>query len=154
MTGPKTDTESFGALLRHFRLSAGLSQEALAERAGLSAPAIAALERGRRTTPRSSTLGLLADALALDERSRAVLVAAATDIPASAKADLRAITGTTEAPRRIEPAHAPALIGREREDAASLPGSDVPPTSGRRAAIPARRRRDPLRLPEPFEKLH
>ena len=41
----------FGGLLRRFRLAAGFSQEALAERAGLSADAVAALERGRRSRP-------------------------------------------------------------------------------------------------------
>ena len=45
----------FGALLRRYRLAAGLSQEQLAERAGLSARAVSALEqrghlaRARRT---------------------------------------------------------------------------------------------------------
>ena len=58
-------TSPFGALLRHHRLSAGLSQEALAERAGISAPAIAALERGRRVAPRPETLLLLSRALVL-----------------------------------------------------------------------------------------
>ena len=41
----------FGRLLRRHRLTAGLSQEALAERAGLSARSVAALEAGRRETP-------------------------------------------------------------------------------------------------------
>jgi hypothetical protein len=36
---------SFGALLRGWRLAAGLTQEALAEQAGLSARGIADLER-------------------------------------------------------------------------------------------------------------
>jgi transcriptional regulator with XRE-family HTH domain len=39
MPGPASGTESFGALLRRYRLATGLSQEALAERAGLSGPA-------------------------------------------------------------------------------------------------------------------
>ncbi|HEX7102709.1 MAG TPA: helix-turn-helix transcriptional regulator, partial [Nitrolancea sp.] len=60
------ETMPFGELLRRDRLLAGLSQEALAERAGLSVDAIRALERGRRTAPRPETIGLLADALALE----------------------------------------------------------------------------------------
>lgn len=36
----------FGALLKRYRLAAGLSQQALAERARLSARAISAYERG------------------------------------------------------------------------------------------------------------
>jgi predicted ATPase len=68
---------AFGAVLRRFRVTAGLSQQALAERAGLSATAIAALERGRRSRPRAFTLGVLADALALDAADRARLMSAA-----------------------------------------------------------------------------
>ena len=41
-------TTDFGTLLQRFRLAAGLSREALAERAGLSATGIGALERGQR----------------------------------------------------------------------------------------------------------
>jgi transcriptional regulator with XRE-family HTH domain len=40
-------TLAFGALLRRYRLAAGLSQEPLAARAGLSVDAIDLLERGR-----------------------------------------------------------------------------------------------------------
>jgi transcriptional regulator with XRE-family HTH domain len=58
-------TTAFGTLLRRYRLAAGLSQEALAERAGLSAAAISALESGRRTAPRPDTVTLLATALGL-----------------------------------------------------------------------------------------
>ena len=39
---------SFGDLLRHYRTLAGMSQEALAERAGLTSNAIGSLERGER----------------------------------------------------------------------------------------------------------
>ena len=44
-------TEPFGARLRRLRETAGLTREVLAERAGLSANAIAALERGERKHP-------------------------------------------------------------------------------------------------------
>ena len=40
------EQSSFGALLKHYRLAAGLSQEALAARASLSARTISDLERG------------------------------------------------------------------------------------------------------------
>ena len=42
---------AFGALLRQYRRVAGLTQEALAERVGLTAQAISALERGLRRRP-------------------------------------------------------------------------------------------------------
>ena len=50
----------FGVLLRRYRLAAGLSQEALAERARMSTNGISALERGYRRTPQRETLTLLA----------------------------------------------------------------------------------------------
>jgi predicted ATPase/DNA-binding XRE family transcriptional regulator len=81
--GMTTDTSSFGALLRRYRLSANFSQQALAERANLSVDAIAALERGRRRAPRPDTVALLAEALDLAAAERAALIAAA----AQARAD-------------------------------------------------------------------
>ncbi|MGA8326670.1 MAG: helix-turn-helix domain-containing protein, partial [Candidatus Cybelea sp.] len=60
----------FGALLRRYRLAAGLSQEALAERARLSPYGISALERGYRRTPQRETLELLVGALALNDEQR------------------------------------------------------------------------------------
>jgi transcriptional regulator with XRE-family HTH domain len=68
---------SFGELLRQRRLTAGLTQEALAERAGISAKAISDLERDPDRTPRLDTVGLLADALGLDPDGRAGLLTAA-----------------------------------------------------------------------------
>ncbi|MBB5957131.1 transcriptional regulator with XRE-family HTH domain/tetratricopeptide (TPR) repeat protein [Saccharothrix tamanrassetensis] len=68
---------SFGAVLRRHRRAAGLTQEALAERAGLSGQAVGALERGDRRFPYRDTVDRLADALRLDEGHRAELVAAA-----------------------------------------------------------------------------
>ncbi len=47
---------SFGILLKRYRMAAGLTQEALAARAGLSARTIADLERGINRLPRHDTL--------------------------------------------------------------------------------------------------
>ncbi|HZV76180.1 MAG TPA: helix-turn-helix transcriptional regulator [Candidatus Babeliales bacterium] len=44
-------SSDFGVLLRRHRLAAGLSQEALAERAQMSSDSISSLERGHRRTP-------------------------------------------------------------------------------------------------------
>ncbi len=63
----------FGSLLREFRCAAGLSQEALAERARLSPGAISALERSARRGPQHQTLALLAEALQLGSQERARL---------------------------------------------------------------------------------
>jgi DNA-binding XRE family transcriptional regulator len=70
-------SSAFGALLRRHRLAAGLSQEALAERATLSTDGISALERGHRRTPQRQTIALLVGALALNVEQRRGLEAAA-----------------------------------------------------------------------------
>jgi transcriptional regulator with XRE-family HTH domain len=49
--------------LWRYRMEAGLSQEELAKKAGVSQGAIAMIERGRRTRPYPSTLKKLATAL-------------------------------------------------------------------------------------------
>src|SRR5215217_3498173 len=69
--------KSFGQALRQARSAAALSQEQLAERAGLSARAISDLERGIHQTPHLETVRLLVDALRLDATDRADLLAAA-----------------------------------------------------------------------------
>jgi branched-chain amino acid transport system substrate-binding protein len=63
--------DSFGALLRRHRVLAGLTQEKLAARAGLSTRAISDLERGVNRSPQPSTLLLLAEALHLSAEERA-----------------------------------------------------------------------------------
>src|SRR3954454_11800262 len=54
---------TFGDWLRRYRLAAGLTQELLAERAGLSVRGISDLERGRRSSPYYGTVRMIADAL-------------------------------------------------------------------------------------------
>ncbi|HEX6655691.1 MAG TPA: LuxR C-terminal-related transcriptional regulator [Candidatus Limnocylindria bacterium] len=73
----KLERAPFGALLLRLRAAAGLTQEQLALRAGLSPDAISALESGKRRTPRFVTVELLAAALALNGQQRNELVAAA-----------------------------------------------------------------------------
>ncbi len=72
------DGATFGALLRRYRIAAGLSQEALGERAGLTAQAISALERGLRRAPYRETVTMLASALGLDAGEVAMLEATIT----------------------------------------------------------------------------
>jgi predicted ATPase/DNA-binding XRE family transcriptional regulator len=97
-------TPAFGALLREFRGAAGLSQEALAERAGLSRRGIADLERGARNFPYGETIRRLADALDLTPEQRAALLAAGT----------RQSPPDAEAPSAL-PVDPSSLVGRERE---------------------------------------
>lgn len=64
------DDSPLGDLLRTHRRAKGYSQEALAERAGLSPGAIQALEQGVRRAPYRDTVSGLADALELSAADR------------------------------------------------------------------------------------
>ncbi|MDQ2787823.1 MAG: helix-turn-helix domain-containing protein, partial [Chloroflexota bacterium] len=109
-----SEDQTFGERLRQHRRAAGLSQEALAERAGLSVAAIAALERGRRTRPHPDTVALLATALALPPPDRVTFIAAATgDRPTVPERVMPRLTPTLPMPPTL-------LIGRERTEAAVL----------------------------------
>ena len=68
---------SFAALLRRLRAGARLTQEELAEAAGISPRSVSDLERGINRTARKDTALLLADALSLSGQGRALFVAAA-----------------------------------------------------------------------------
>ena len=63
---------SFAELLKRCRRDAGLTQEELAERAGLSARAISDLERGINRTPFRNTMERLEQALELPQPERSV----------------------------------------------------------------------------------
>lgn len=100
--------EAFGQLLRRYRVAAGLSQEALAERAGLSAHGISDLERGARRFPYSDTVQRLALALKLSTQELACLRNAADRNPPVASLPARR-------PPRTVPLQPGALIGRDHE---------------------------------------
>jgi predicted ATPase/transcriptional regulator with XRE-family HTH domain len=65
---------SLGARLRALRERAGLSREALAERAGLGVGTLAAIERDERQRPHPHTLSTLAEALGLGPAERGALL--------------------------------------------------------------------------------
>ena len=67
----------FAGLLRQLRAQAKLTQEELAQAAGLSPRSVSDLERGINRTARKDTALLLADALGLAEPVRTLFVAAA-----------------------------------------------------------------------------
>src|SRR5215204_5946097 len=102
----------FGERLRRFREAAGLTQEELGERAGLTAQGIGALERGDRKRPYPQTVRALAAALGLSEDERTALIGAVRDHGESA-ADSPKSAGTASLPVLPAP-----LVGRDREVAA------------------------------------
>jgi transcriptional regulator with XRE-family HTH domain/tetratricopeptide (TPR) repeat protein len=84
---------AFGTLLRRYRVAAGLTQEELAARAGISQRNLGDLERGVGHSPRKDTIALLAGALALSPQERAALTAAARRIGAATPRDSAVGTG-------------------------------------------------------------
>jgi predicted ATPase/transcriptional regulator with XRE-family HTH domain len=109
-----TEHTGLSVLLKRYRMAAGLSQEALAARAGISARAISDLERGRHRTPHPNTLDVLATALSLSAQQRAVLLTAAHP----------ELDGTHAAPAVARASNVPlpptSLIGREQDCARAL----------------------------------
>jgi predicted ATPase/DNA-binding XRE family transcriptional regulator len=103
---------TLGALLKRYRMAAGLTQEALAERADLSTRAVSDLERGLSRAPRYDTLDLLTKAMNLSAEQRATLFATAR--PALPGEDAKA------APLQGLPFPPTALLGREQEIAQAL----------------------------------
>ena len=100
-----TARSEFGARLRRCREAAALTQEELADRAGLTVKAVGALERGERRWPHPHTVRSLADALQLDDTERALLVQAAH----------RSTTPGDSPPAAGAPAPATAMLGRQEE---------------------------------------
>ncbi len=60
-----TDNPDFASLLRRYRRRRGLTQEILAERAGLSTASVSLLERGVTRAPQKATVEMLSIALGL-----------------------------------------------------------------------------------------
>jgi predicted ATPase/DNA-binding XRE family transcriptional regulator len=108
------DRAIFGDLLRRARRAAELSQEELAERAGLSARAISDLERGVNRVPRRDTLEMLADALSINAEQRRqwerMRRAAAADASTAAQRAAR----PSEQPAASPPMPLTELLGREQ----------------------------------------
>lgn len=98
----------FGEWLKRYRAAAGLTQEELAGRAGLSVRGISDLERGRRATPHYTTVRLLAEALGLRDDERAHLLAAARAYAPTAKVDTASAAAADTLPAPLT-----TFIGRD-----------------------------------------
>ena len=73
------ESQTLGPLLRRSRRQAGLTQEELAESAGVSVRSLSDIERGAQQRPHVSTLRRLADALGLPAEQRVLFLAATDD---------------------------------------------------------------------------
>jgi transcriptional regulator with XRE-family HTH domain len=105
----------FGALLRRYRLAAGLTQEALAMRAGLSTRAISDLERGTHRTPYRDTITLLTDALQLTDQERVLFEYASGRRRRSPATRSGESTSSTSSAWPARDATEPSLVGRSSE---------------------------------------
>src|SRR5438034_1234754 len=109
----------FAGLLRQLRAEARLTQEELAEAAGLSPRSVSDLERGIHRTAHKDTAGLLADGLGLAEPALALFVAAARGRGSAAEvlaAVREAAPGAAAAAAtRTLPRDAVSFTGRGRE---------------------------------------
>jgi transcriptional regulator with XRE-family HTH domain len=104
----------FGRLLRRYRSTAGLTQEELAERAGLSVRAVSDMERGRTARPLARSVRLLADALGLPEPGRAQLLGALLPAEEAVPGPLAGTEAVTPLPRQL-PASLAHFAGRAAE---------------------------------------
>ena len=97
-------------MLRGLRAGAGLTQEELAEAAGLSPRTVSDLERGLATTPHKDTVRLLADALQLGGSARAEFEAAARGHTVPGQGAAGGVAATRTLPRDIA-----SFTGRQHE---------------------------------------
>ena len=110
----------FGWLVRRYRRAAGLTQEELAERAGLSVRTVSDMERGRTTKPFVRSARMLADALELAEPARVQLMGALHDPPEEAALPERASDLDSRRPRPVVPRLLPAPVRHFAGRAAEL----------------------------------
>jgi tetratricopeptide (TPR) repeat protein len=112
-----TDTGVSGTWLRRCRESAGMSQEELAQRAGVSVRALRNIERGRTQCPHQGSLVRLADALALQGQARAEIIGLGRRPAARTTTPQRPTPSDGNAPTvpRQLPASIRQFVGREHE---------------------------------------
>src|SRR5215472_11536359 len=101
-------SRSFADLLRQFRLDAGMTQEELGERAGISPRALRKLESGVSRIPRRDTVILLAQALNLADPER-VLLQASVRRPRQETTPLAVALPPSPTPRPTSPGAQPNL---------------------------------------------
>jgi tetratricopeptide (TPR) repeat protein/transcriptional regulator with XRE-family HTH domain len=123
---------SFAGLLRQLRAEAGLTQEELAQAAGVGTRSVSDLERGVHLTAHKDTAGLLAGALGLAGPVRALFIAAARgkapagEVLAARHAEAQRVF--TAAATRALPRDIAAFTGRQAELAQLMGALATAPT--------------------------
>jgi tetratricopeptide (TPR) repeat protein/DNA-binding XRE family transcriptional regulator len=137
MAAGGTDGKIAGALLRQARQAAGLTQEELADKTGLSVRTLGDLERGRTARPHRKSLELLAEALGLPDQASGRLIAMSRGAPDSAcapHAERRASQPSPRAGPSPGGSGGPSLAVNGPQWSAAAGGALEPP-----AAWPARK---------------
>ncbi|HEX6542811.1 MAG TPA: helix-turn-helix domain-containing protein, partial [Ktedonobacterales bacterium] len=116
---PAMDTADFASLLRQYRRRSGLTQEELAERAGISAGAVSLMERGITLIPQRATLDMLSTALTLSGDETAIFFEKAR-LARLADNAVEAHVSSGDVGGGDLPIPFTPLIGREREQATLL----------------------------------
>ncbi|SDP97543.1 XRE family transcriptional regulator [Lentzea jiangxiensis] len=109
MTRPILDDSSdpLKELLKGYRLRAGLTQEELSEKSGVSVRAISDMERGTAKSPQRRTIESLAPPLALTDEELAQL----QKVAKQARTRPATTSGTTSSPAPSPGLHDPLLLG-------------------------------------------
>lgn len=120
--GAAATATRFGELLRGYRQRAGLSQQELAERAGLSVEGVGALERGSRRHPHPHTIRALTTALGLRSDEGTAFAATVSRVSTGSGAPQSLAPGTPfpVMQRGDLPIPPSLIVGREREEAAAV----------------------------------
>lgn len=126
VTDQNADRHSFGALLRSYRVAAGMTQEELAARAGVSSRSISGMESGVAHRPRKDTLRLLIAGLNLTTDEADALVVTAYGSNLSRERDKKSLgedssisTVRSPVPDSL-PEPRTSLIGRDQEVSAAV----------------------------------
>ncbi|MGH3147749.1 MAG: ATP-binding protein [Rubrobacter sp.] len=106
---------TFGGMLKRLREAAGLTQEELALRAGMTAKGVSALERGERKRPYPHTVRSISEALGLPEEARVTLFAAVPRRNAKEPDPTASVAPEPDVAGSGLPAPTTPLVGREKE---------------------------------------
>ena len=114
----------FGHRMRTHRLRLGLSQDDLAQRAGVDVKTVGNIEAGR-TRPRPSTVRLLVDALQLDGDDRADLYARASADTGVLDQPAQSLSDPAQPAVAAVPAQLPANVAGSPAAVSSWPSSMI-----------------------------
>lgn len=147
------EARAAGAWVKSQRLAAGMTQEELAVKCGLSVRAISNLERGRTARPHPRSLELLAAALGLPESAGSAWAARlradqARGASSQAPRQLQAAAERWSRLRAVRPRTDPGLLGVGEPGSPGAVAAPEPPQCPEPGALPGRQGAGPAPWPE------